>query len=155
MLAEEFARAYARLLHLLHFESTRSLVSPRGFVVSFVSLLLLVFLYRGTAWVVRRLIRWLVGRNEETAGAAGGGAYRRLALLLSGCGLERSSTETQDEFARRATVLLTARGSNTEAVADVPRLVVDAFYRVRFGHLDLGPDALAQSKPDSTPWRRF
>ena len=29
------------------------------------------------------------------------------------------------------------RGSSTEAVADVPPLVVDAFYRVRFGHLDL------------------
>jgi hypothetical protein len=27
-------------------------------------------------------------------------------------------------------------------VADVPRLVVDAFYRVRFGHLDLSPGVL-------------
>ena len=76
--------------------------------------------------------------------AAGAAHYRRLALLLSGCGLERPPAETQDEFARRATVFLTARGSNTEAVADVPRLVVDAFYRVRFGHLDLSQPALSQ-----------
>ena len=34
-------------------------------------------------------------------------------------------------------LLLAAPGSAHEAVADVPGAVVDAFYRVRFGSLDL------------------
>jgi hypothetical protein len=29
-------------------------------------------------------------------------------------------------------------------MADVPRQVVDAFYRVRFGHLEIEPDSLKQ-----------
>jgi protein-glutamine gamma-glutamyltransferase len=62
--------------------------------------------------------------------------------LLAEFGLERPPAETQAEFARRATVFLTGRGSGTEDVADVPRLVIDAFYRVRFGQLDLSPDDL-------------
>ena len=58
-------------------------------------------------------------------------------MLLAECGLERPPAETQDEFARRPTVFLAGRGTGTEAVADVPRLVVEAFYRTRFGHRDL------------------
>jgi hypothetical protein len=144
-MVEEFQKQSTRLLRLLHFESTQSFISWRGFFVSFVGLLLLVGLFRALAWLVRGIVRWLVGQDEEAIALAVGAAhYRRLALLLSECGLERPPAETQDEFARRATVFLTARGSNTEAVADVPRLVVDAFYRVRFGHLELSHDTLSQ-----------
>jgi len=143
IMGEGLRREYARLLRLLHFETTRSLISPRGFFVSFGALLALVGLYRGAAWVVRRVVRRLRGRGEDSSAQSVGVAqYRRLARLLAGFGLERPPAETQDEFARRATGFLTARGSNTEAVADVPGLVVDAFYRVRFGHLDLSPSAL-------------
>jgi hypothetical protein len=82
------------------------------------------------------------GRGPEADGLSAGAAhYRRLAEILAGFGLERPPAETQDEFARRATLYLAARGSSSGPVADVPRLVVDAFYRVRFGHLDLAPDA--------------
>jgi hypothetical protein len=87
------------------------------------------------------VVRWVRGADDEAAALSAGAAhYRRLALLLGEYGLERPPAETQDEFARRATVFLTARGSGTDAVADVPRAVVEAFYRVRFGHRELPPD---------------
>ena len=89
-------------------------------------------------WLAARLIRWYRGPIEDADALTKGAAqYRRLARLLGGCGLERPPAETQEEFARRATMFLAGNGSLTEAVADVPRDVVDAFYRVRFGHRDL------------------
>jgi len=137
--------AWARLLNLLRFRTAESLVSVRGLVVSFVALLLVVGSVRATAWALRRLTRWFGGRGEDDGPLTGGEAhYRRLARLLAGYGLERPPAETPDEFARRATVFLAARGSEAEAVADVPRLVVEAFYRVRFGALTLAPAALGR-----------
>jgi transglutaminase-like putative cysteine protease len=135
--------AWAWVIKLFHFESARSFFSPRGFAVSFVALLLLVGLVQALAWLIRRLLRWYLGPGEDIGSlSAGATHYRRLAQVLAEYDLERSPAETQDEFARRATHYLTARGSSTEAVADVPKLVVDAFYRVRFGHQELGPDDL-------------
>jgi transglutaminase-like putative cysteine protease len=143
MMGREFQKGYAQLLRLLHFPSARSFISPRGFAVAFVGLLLLVGVARAAARLTRALVRWLRGQDEASVALSAGAAhYRRLAQLLSAYGLERPPAETQDEFARRATVFLTAQGSETEAVADVPRLVVDAFYRVRFGHLELPPATL-------------
>ena len=69
--------------------------------------------------------------------------YRRLLNLLSGYGLERPPAETPREFARRAAVFLSGHGSGTESVADVPPLVIDAFYQVRFGDHSLGDGDLA------------
>ncbi|MEJ7637247.1 MAG: DUF4129 domain-containing protein, partial [Singulisphaera sp.] len=79
------------------------------------------------------------GDFDLTAGVV---FYRRLTLLLAEFGLERPPGETQREFADRATVFLAGRGSSTEPVADVPSSVVDAFYRVRFGHREVMPAAL-------------
>ena len=127
-----------RLLQWLHFPTTRSFFSVRGFLVSFAALCLVyltgLLLYR----LCRRLWVRFVGDGPDPATLAPGASqYRRLALLLADYGLERPPAETQDEFARRATVFLTGRGSRTEPVADVPRLVVEAFYCARFGHRDL------------------
>ncbi|MCA1684714.1 MAG: DUF4129 domain-containing protein [Planctomycetia bacterium] len=145
MMDDEARKGYAAALRILHFESTRSLISLRGFFVSFLGLLTLVGFSRAAVWAGRWVVRMVRGQGEEsTALSAGAAYYRRLALLLSACGLERPPAETQDEFARRAAVFLTACGSNGEPVADVPRLVVDAFYRVRFGHVDLSPESLSQ-----------
>ena len=55
-----------------------------------------------------------------------------------------SPAETHAEFARRAANFLSGRGTDEGSVAEVPRLVVDAYYRVRFGELDLPSTALAQ-----------
>ncbi len=145
MMGEQLQKAHVWLLKILHFESTGSLISPRGFIVSFVGLLLLVGIFQGLHWTTRKLLRWWRGPDEDSAAASLGAVYyRRLAQLLADCGLERPPAETQEEFARRAMVFLKARGSSTETVADVPELVVRAFYRVRFGHLDLLPTDLAR-----------
>jgi transglutaminase-like putative cysteine protease len=141
-IGRDLSGAAAQVKQLLHFQNVQSFISIRGFFVSFVGLSLLAILIKGAAWLVRRLLKLWRGPGEEDDGTSAGAAfYRRLAELLARCGLERPPAETQDEFARRATVFLTARGSTTEPVADVPRLVVDAFYRVRFGHRDLAPGA--------------
>jgi protein-glutamine gamma-glutamyltransferase len=143
MMAQEFTKLKERGLSLLHFPNVESFISFRGLGVSLVAGLLLLGIGKAVGWLVRRLLRLIRGQDERSLALSIGAAqYRRLALLLQNYGLERPPAETQDEFARRATDYLTARGSNTEAVADVPGLVVDAFYRVRFGHLDLHPDVL-------------
>jgi transglutaminase-like putative cysteine protease len=127
----------------LHFPSAGSFFSLRGFVVSFVALLILVGLYRLGRWIVLRWVaRW---RGVEAAGAGaavGIHFYRRLQQLLGEYGLDRPPAETPREFARRASVFLSGHGSGTEAVADVPPLVVEAFYRIRFGEHTLGDEDL-------------
>jgi hypothetical protein len=67
-----------------------------------------------------------------------------LAQLLAELELERTPAETQGEFAVRAGRFLTGQGPATQSVAEVPQQVVDAFYRVRFGHLELEPASLQE-----------
>ena len=67
-----------------------------------------------------------------------GGSTQMLAQIE----LERLPTETQGEFARRAQEVISARGPERDSVSDVPREVVDAFYQIRFGHLELEPESL-------------
>ena len=74
--------------------------------------------------------------------AAGLTHYRRLEQLLETLGQQRDSTQTQREFAVEAARFLKER-AETQAVADVPLAVVDVFYRVRFGHHDVGEAVLA------------
>lgn len=130
---------------LFGFRDVAAFVSVRGFVVSFVGLLALAGLGRGSWWFGWRVYHWLRGDREESAAlSASQISYRRLIQLLSEFGLERPSAETQFEFANRAGAFLTGRGSSTAGVADVPTLVVAAYYRVRFGKRDISPAALEQ-----------
>ena len=131
------------LANLLHFKNFGQFISIRGFIVSFVALLLLAGIIHLLRQLVLRLLRWYRGPNvdSDTFGA-GVVFYRRLMTMLADLGLERPPAETQSEFARRASLLLSRQGSNTEVVSEVPRLVVDAFYRVRFGNLTLSQEAL-------------
>jgi len=152
IMAESYEGMKARLLALLHFPDVQSFISVRGFLVSFVALLILAGLVRGAAWLVRQLVGDRRGRGERSAALSAGAAhYRRLALLLEGYGLERPPAETQDEYAHRAALFLNGLGTSTTDLAEVPRLVVEAFYRVRFGHLDLSPQsaALLESRIDA------
>lgn len=128
---------------VLNFPSFASLISVRGFLVTFIALSLTAGLFRGLAWLARRAWRSFRGaRQGDFDLTAGVVFYRRLTLLLAEFGLERPPGETQREFADRATVFLAGRGSSTEPVADVPSSVVNAFYRVRFGHQGVTPAAL-------------
>ncbi len=129
---------------VFHFQDPSALISLRGFVVSFFILLLLaglgLLLYR----LALRLARWLRGPTLDAASLSAGTLfYRRLAQVLADYDLERTPAETQSEFAVRAHKFLTGQGPHTAPVSDVPQQVVDAFYRVRFGHLELEPASLA------------
>ncbi len=146
-LIEEARRGFAiiwdNLRSWLHFPSVESFFSLRGFVVSFLALLLLVLFARVATWGVAKVIRGLKGAKAEVSpGTAAILFYRRLLALLAEYGLERPPAETPREFARRAAIFLAGHGSGTEAVADVPPLVVDAFYQIRFGEHTLVDDDL-------------
>jgi hypothetical protein len=130
---------------LFGFPDFAAFISIRGFFVSFIGLLALVGLARGAHRLWMQGKRWYGGDREDSASlSASQVSYRRLTQLLAAFGLERPSAETQHEFANRASALLTGRGSSTAEVADVPPLVVDAYYRVRFGHRELTPAILEQ-----------
>ncbi|GAC1467460.1 MAG: transglutaminaseTgpA domain-containing protein [Isosphaeraceae bacterium] len=143
LMGEGIQKNLKRMKKLFHFSDVQAFISIRGFLVSFLTLTLVAGLFRGTFWVVTFFLRWFRGQNETfDAHSIGAAQYRRLTLLLRDYGLDRPPTETQHEFARRATQFLTSRGSNTQAVAEVPCQVVDAFYRVRFGHFDINENSI-------------
>jgi transglutaminase-like putative cysteine protease len=144
----EVRRGYATLWYwtktafarLFDFQNISSFISIRGFFVSFIVLSLVAFLGRLAGWLMRRLLRLWRGPIDDSAGLTAGILfYRRLAQLLATCDLERTPAETQHEFAVRASRFLSTQGEPTQAVADIPERVVDAFYQVRFGHLELNP----------------
>ena len=125
----------------LHFPDMQSFFSVRGFFVSFVALLWLVGIARLLVWGVGKVVRRISGsRVDNSPAMVGIQFYRRLLQLLGEYGLERPPAETPREFARRAAIYLAGHGSGTEAVADVPPLVVDAFYRIRFGEHTIRED---------------
>ena len=123
---------------LLSFPSVESFFSLKGFLVSFGALLLLAAAIRlmvaAYRWG-RRLARG--DRPDASMLNAGDSFFRRLQQLLGARGVTRPRAETPREFARRAAEFLIGLGAGAEAVADVPPLVVDAFYRLRFGDLPL------------------
>ncbi len=129
---------------MFHFPNLSSFFSPRGFLVSFVSLSILYAVGR-LVWSLTRKVRrrWRNPHADRSAMAVGVLFYRRLVGLLEGCGLERPDWETPREFARRAALFLAGNGSGYESVADVPPLVVEAYYRIRFGHEELETESFA------------
>jgi hypothetical protein len=130
---------------LFHFQDISAFISVRGFIVTFFLLILTAGLAHLLYRLAKRILRWLRGPEvDSTSLTAGTLFYRRLTQLLSELELERTPAETQGEFAVRAGKFLTGQGPETQSVAAVPQQVVDAFYRVRFGHLDLEPASLQE-----------
>ncbi len=152
-LYQEMRRQYMRLgrfvrglfAALFHFRDPRALISVRGFFASFTILVAVLGFWILGAWLVRRWLGWLRGPGSDSASwSAGVLFYRRLAQMLAAYRLERGQAETQREFAARAAQFLSARGPATAPLADTPRMVVDAFYSVWFGQLELDPKALEE-----------
>jgi transglutaminase-like putative cysteine protease len=140
LMGKGLARARDTLITMVTFPNARSVISARGFLVAFVGLLLLVGLVRLLGWFARRIWKWFRGPVVDPLAAIPGAAqYRRFAALLAEFRVERQAAETQEEFAQRATAFLSGRGSADPGVTDVPRRVVEAYYRVRFGDKPLEP----------------
>lgn len=148
----EIADRYARMgkwvkrgFALFHFRDVSAFISIRGFVVTFIGCCLLAALAHVLVRLARLVMRWMRGPELDTTSRSPGLLfYRRMAQLLAEYELNRTPAETQREFARRARTFLANRGPDTEALTGVPQQVVDAFYRVRFGHLELEPAHLAE-----------
>jgi hypothetical protein len=139
----------AGFTRLFAFQSFSSFISIRGFFVSFLVLTIVALAARIVMAVGARLLKWWRGPEEDGLGLTAGILfYRRLAHLLAEFDVERTAAETQKEFAARAARFLTGHGASTQPVADVPHRIVEAFYRVRFGHGELEPETLAELESD-------
>jgi transglutaminase-like putative cysteine protease len=151
-MVREMQRQYRRLgrwlasaFSLFHFRDVSAFISVRGFVVTFIACGLLAGLAQLGVRLTRLFMRWLRGPQLDTASMSAGLLfYRRMAQLLAEYELNRTPNETQSEFAKRARTFLTSRGPSAQAVCNVPQHIVDAFYRVRFGHLELEPAYLSE-----------
>ncbi len=142
---ELFARLRKWFAFLFDFPDFSSFVSVRGFAVSFIGLVLLAGVVHSVYRVARSIMAWLRGPGTDASSLfAGILFYRRLTQMLGELDLVRAPAETQNEFGLRAQKFLNRQGPLTQDVAEVPRQVVDAFYRVRFGHLDIDPQSLEE-----------
>jgi protein-glutamine gamma-glutamyltransferase len=130
---------------VFHFPTISAFISIRGFIVSFVVLTALAGLAHLGYRLAQRLLLWLRGNSlNATSFTAGVLSYRRLVQILAAYDLKRNPAETQGEFAHRAYKFLIGQGPGTQPVAEVPHQVVEAFYRVRFGHLELETASLEE-----------
>ena len=132
---------------LTDFPSPTAFFSVKGFVVSFLVMLLTVGLYGLARRLCRLLGRRLSGPDDLADDPSGAlAAYVRLVRVLESYGLQRPATETPREFARRASVLLGDRvlDGDGRPLTEVPGRVVEAFYRVRYGALPLGVEVVSE-----------
>ncbi len=112
--------------------------SWQGLLVAATALLLGVFVYRSGRRAVKPARRWLARRFDRTQRHY----YRRIRFyerfeeLLAEHRLERAANQTPREFALSVGGQF-AESHATQHVAALPRRIVEAFYRVRFGARDL------------------
>ncbi|GIW88835.1 MAG: hypothetical protein KatS3mg108_3159 [Isosphaeraceae bacterium] len=132
------------LARLFVFRSAGEFFSVRGFIASVTIMLLGLGAFLLGRTLIGLLVRRLRPHDSSTAGRTPEIAFfLRLVRLLSQTGLERAPAETHREFAHRAATFLAARPPSSEGLAAVPDQVVDAYYRVRFGHRPLDSESIA------------
>ena len=130
---------------LLNFNTVGSFFGLRGLIVAILCIGTLAILWRLGRRLISRIVRLVSGRSEDTEAIAASVAfYRRVVILLGEQGLRRPSAETPREFARRASAFFLGRGDGLESFSELPGLVVESYYRVRFGEIDLGADRLRE-----------
>ena len=123
-------KGFARLFD---FQNLASFVSVRASSSSFLVLSLLVGLVKLAAWLGRQALQWWRGPDDDSSGLTAGILfYRRLAQLLAPYDLERTTAETQNEFALRADPVPHRAGDQTLARGRCPpedrrRLLSGAF----------------------------
>jgi transglutaminase-like putative cysteine protease len=103
-----------------------------------------LMLLHATTMLVRLVRRWrkTAAIRARRAQSAPPRFYRRLVSLLARLHLQRADSQTARELAARAAGILDRAGAR-EAIAGLPREIVDSYYRVRFGGAALDSDDLA------------
>lgn len=128
---------------LLDFRGNVLLILLRGALLASAAGASIWLVYRIGRRTTRRLLARWVGPGKDSDGMAAGVAfYRRAARMLAEYGLERPPAETPREFAGRAAAFLAGRSGGAERFADVPAVVVEAFYLIRYGHHEPSPEDL-------------
>ncbi len=112
----------------------------QGLSIAVAVLLAMMGVYSIVKLVARR-VRWLfrhsaVKRRRTSRPVE---FYERFESILSSHGLRRPECQTQHEFAVVAGAQL-AETPGMQHASLLPRRIADAFYRVRFGHIDLDKD---------------
>ncbi len=127
---------FTAALAVFHLEQ---LSSAAGWFAMAAVTILTAAIFVGTAWLlwwtIRRLRTHWTGSHTSRASARRSDVefYRRFETLLSRQGLVRAAGQTQRQFAAVAAARLAGFDPHTDATS-LPELIVDAFYRVRFGH---------------------
>jgi transglutaminase-like putative cysteine protease len=121
---------------------SHGLFSWQGLLASIVGLLLLIGSWKLASWSVRLLWRRAARRSAGRRPAARHVEfYDRFEALLGRYGMPRTKSQTQREFALATSGHL-AESPWTQQVGPLPRRIVEAYYRVRFGRRELTGDEL-------------
>jgi len=111
--------------------------SGRGFLGGILIAVMAILMFRLGRIALLYLIRWIIRKDGSQAAMTPGIAiYQRLEALLGELGLKRSRNETPKEFADRVGIGLRERFQES-GLEGIPHLVVQAFYQIRFGGIDL------------------
>jgi len=110
----------------------------QGLLIVVAVLLAVMGAYR-VAKLITRLVRWLfrhraAAKRRRTTRPVE--FYERFESIMARQGMRRPESQTQHEFAVVAGAQL-AETPGTQHASLLPRHIADAFYRVRFGHIDL------------------
>ncbi len=133
----ELLNGTRRLSDLVRFFSARGFIGGLMLAVSAIVIL----------QIARRIFRQFLyrmakKRRAQTLVTPGIAIYQRLEALLGELDLRRSKNETPREFADRVGRILYERFVET-GLEGIPDLVVDAFYKIRFGGLAIDAQQLA------------
>lgn len=119
----------------------RRLFSLSGFFGGLVLAVFAIVLVQLSRFVVNRVLRRWNAKRRQRASASEIEIYHRLEMLLGELELNRSHNETPREFAQRVGVVLSERFVEA-GVEGIPDLVVDLFYKIRFGGLSIDAESL-------------
>ena len=98
---------------------------------------MLYLFFRVVRWILVGVLgRWVLRRRRLRLREAEVEFYRELERIVARYGLKRPPEKTQREFALMAAPKIAQRSGDPQ-LADLPRLVVKAFYQVRFGDTPL------------------
>lgn len=119
---------------------SHGLFSWQGLLAVVSGFLLLLGTWKTIRWTVRLVRRWFVRRLAWVPHTRRRVEfYEQFEALLGRYNMLRTSNQTQREFALAASGHL-AESPLTKHVGPVPRRIVDAYYRVRFGERVLAAD---------------